>query len=63
MRVKLEWILGESKRREEERREERERQRIKGIRITVTQKGTGTIYNILIILDFLFQLLQTDKET
>lgn len=51
MRVKLKSISGESKRRE----------KIKGIRITVTQKGTGTIYNILIILNFLFQFLQIRK--
>lgn len=51
MRVKLKSISGESKRRE----------KIKGIRITVSQKGTGTIYNILISLDFLFQFFQIRK--
>lgn len=30
--------------------------------MTVTQKGTGSVYNILIILDSIFQLLQTDKK-
>lgn len=30
--------------------------------MTVTQKGTGNMYNILMILVFIFQLLQTDKK-
>lgn len=30
--------------------------------MTVTQKETGNMYNILMILVFIFQLLQTDKR-
>lgn len=34
-------------------KKEREKEKIEGIRMAVTQKGTGSIYNILIILDSL----------
>ena len=41
----------------------REREKIKGVRMIVTQKGTRSICNVLIILDFMFQLLHfTDKK-
>lgn len=44
------------------KKEEKEKEKIKGIRMTMTQNGTGNFYNILSILDFIFQLLQTDKK-
>lgn len=43
------------------KKKKRERGKIKGLRMTVTQKGTGSIYKILIIL--YFQLLHLlDKK-
>lgn len=50
MKIKLEWISGKKEKNSEGK------ERIKRIRMAVTQKGTGSIYNVLIILDFLFQL-------
>lgn len=59
MKVKLEWIFRENERKEERKRKT---EKMKGIRMTVTPKGTGNIYDMLVILYFIFQLLQTGKK-
>lgn len=45
-----------------EKGEREKKETMKGIRMTLTSKRTGNIYNILIIFDFIFQLLQTDEK-